>query len=40
MARAIDGVNGAKTMDGHWMSRCDNWDSNPDLEHGKLEFYP
>ena len=19
---------------------CDNWDSNPDLEHGKLEFYP
>ena len=19
---------------------CDNGDSNPDLEHGKLEFYP
>jgi len=25
---------------GNWDWECDVGDSNPDLEHGKLEFYP
>ncbi len=28
------------SVGGSWDWKCDVGDSNPDLEHGKLEFYP